>query len=168
MLYCFQETNFQGGKIMKKMKRLSIFLLLGVLIFSLFFSACGTEIPHNENPNAYQPTQDAYEDNMVNVCIKPEYSEVNKPWYAEDFNLKGIKIEKIVDRKYREDPSAYPPVSSNWSQVLELTLSKHSKKNVINAIHQIEVLDFVEWAIPEYIYSHSDTYVPNDTNYSLQ
>ena len=165
---------------MKKLKRFSIFILVGILLFSLFFPACGKDNQSGntdssntatDSPNGsytpYQPTHDRYKDDIVNVLIKPEYSEVNKPWREEDFQLKGIGIEKIVDIRYKENPSDYS-ASPNFSQLLELTLSEPSKENVIAAIHQIEVLYFVEWAIPEYIYDAEDCYTPNDERYDNQ
>ena len=165
---------------MKKLKRFSVFILISLLLFSLFFPACGT---NNQSGNTdssnttgngsdssytpYQPTHDDFAEDLVIVLIKPEYSEVNKPWYAEDFQLKGIGIEKIVDTRYQENPSDYS-ASPNFKQRLKLFLSEPSKDNVIAAIHQIEVLYFVEWAIPEYHYDIEDDYVPNDAQYENQ
>ena len=66
-----------------------------------------------------------------------------------------------MDTQYQENPSDYS-ASPNFKQRLKLFLSEPSKDNVIAAIHQIEVLYFVEWAIPQYHYDIEDDYVPND------
>ena len=163
---------------MKKIKQLPIFLLLLVLIFSLFAPACNNFDPTVSNtssseppPNSvtpYVPIIDDFKDDRVSVRIKDEYSEVNKPWYPEDFNLDGITISAVIDATYCNDPSKY----YSWPfshQRLILLLSEPSKENVIAAIHQIEVLYFVKRAQPEYIYDSVDCdYSTSDTNYSLQ
>ena len=77
---------------MKKLKRFSIFILVGILLFSLLLPACGTDNQNgttdgsNTTANGsdssytpYQPTHDDFAEDLVIVLIKPEYSEVNKP-----------------------------------------------------------------------------------------
>ena len=165
-----------GVKLVKKIKRISIFLLVGILLFSFLFPACDVGKQSSDSLESsgestdshqpYQPIYDQFYDNIVSVGIKPKYSEVNKIWYEEDFQLEGIGIEKIVDLTYRTDPTGY--VSPSFSQLLVLTLSEPSKENVIAAIHQIEVLYFVNWAEPRYIYDSEDDYTPNDEQYASQ
>ena len=165
----------QGGVIMKKIKRLSLFLLLVTLLFNFFAPACSiafdssSEPPRNSVTPYVPPEGEIFEEDRVYVVIKEEYSEVNKPWYPEDFHLKGIGIAEIIDTTYCEDPSRY----SSWpysTQKLRLILSEPSKENVIKAIHQIETLYFVKFAEPEFILfgANDSSYTPNDTNYSLQ
>ena len=159
---------------MKKTKRLSLFLLLVTLLFNFFAPACSIAFDSSSEPprnsvTPYVPLSDDFKDDRISVRIKEEYSEVNKPWYPEDFHLKGITISAVIDATYCNDPSKY----YSWPfshQRLILLLSEPSKENVIAAIHQIETLYFVKRAQPEYIYGNIDDtiYAPNDTNYSLQ
>ena len=69
---------------MKKLKRFSFFILVGMLLFSLFFPACGKDNHDSgsdtgnsntatDSPNGsytpYQPTHDDFADDIVNVLI---------------------------------------------------------------------------------------------------
>ena len=170
----YDMVQSQGGVIMKKTKRLSLFLLLVTLLFNFFAPACSIAFDSSSEPprnsvTPYVPLSDDFKDDRISVRIKEEYSEVNKPWYPEDFHLKGIGIAEIIDTTYCDDPSKY----SSWPfshQRLKLILSEPSKENVIAAIHQIETLYFVKFAEPEFILFGADdnSYTPNDTGFSSQ
>ncbi|HKM02128.1 MAG TPA: dockerin type I repeat-containing protein [Sedimentibacter sp.] len=80
---------------------------------------------------------DDFDDWVIWIDIKHQYSVPERVWTIEDFN--GIEnIWKITQHESNINSQ------SPYRQSLEITLSDTSKENVLKLIHDIEVLNMVE------------------------
>lgn len=150
---------------MKRIKRLLAVLLLVVLTFSFTFSGCGTEDGgenSSSSTSSYVPTGDNFEDDKVDVRIKKEYVTEDKVWTPADFPLKGNTITEVIDRAPATNGAPH------LMRLLALMLEKRGKDKVIDAVNQLRGLEFIELAIPHYIYGMEFDATVNDTNYSSQ
>ena len=142
------------------------------------------------NYERYIPTlEDDFEDNKIIVTLKREFSKVNKAIDNQIFSTEHIRslsnsdtdsqndltistnditIKSIKDLTYFSDPSVLDN-HVGFNQILSIELQEHNKQNVLDAITELEALDFVLAAEPSYNYiAVDDGGTPNDTYYPEQ
>ncbi|MDE6201733.1 MAG: S8 family serine peptidase [Clostridiales bacterium] len=142
------------------------------------------------NYERYIPTlEDDFEDNKIIVTLTRNFSKVNKAIDKQIFSTKHINpslnsdtdsqndsaistndiiIKSIEDLTYFSNPSV---LSNNvgFNQILSIELQEHNKQKVLDAISELEELDFVLAAEPSYNYIAVDNYeLPDDTYFSEQ
>ena len=97
-----------------------------------------------------------FADNAVLVVIKPLYGGINKEFSKSQFsteNLNGdVSFKEIKDLTYLDKPIEeyqYLKIGMH-KQIFKLTLEKPGKQNVLDTIKELEKLDFIESAEPNY------------------
>lgn len=137
---------------MKKFKRFSIFLLVGVLLFSLLFPACGTNTGNHSNTdttsessdlsnNEEAPTGPFYTLEEAYTCgllTKEDLEKAASYDYAASFNFKDFNEEFLTE------------VKVSWANELQKNPSLQPEK--INYPKPEEVAEHV--FIPENVYIH--------------
>lgn len=96
--------------------------------------------------------EDDFAEDCVTVVINRSNSRMNKKHDAVKFP--GVQIAEIRDLSYTESLDDAIPYTNveGFQQILELRLKKTGKDEVLKAIRQLEKLDFVESAEPNYYY----------------
>lgn len=121
--------------------------------------------PYNDN----LPSLDEnFSDNKVIVSLKPGYGGINKEINISlflDANIvmtndtacdsEKIIVSSIEDLTYLNNPS-YLDNNEEFIQILSFTLQDKNKQNVINLIQDLEQLECVLSAEPDYIYETSN------------
>ena len=117
---------------------------------------------------------DDFADNKIIVTLKKEYSSVNNSFKIDDFEISdGTNIESIKDLTYMTNPSKIVN-REGFVQILSIELKENCKGNVLKAIEELEKLDMVLAAEPDYnIIAEDDLWLPssnqpNDTHFSQQ
>lgn len=113
-----------------------------------------------------------FDDSSVMVSILHDFSIQGKEYTVADFgNIDNIlAVENIM----KLEPGEYDTRSNKlvnydgFVQILSIKLKKTGKENVISLIKEIEKLDFVKAASPNYYTEMNFDEVPNDTRYSEQ
>lgn len=129
--------------------------------------------------------EDDFKDDRVIVVLKSVYSEVNGDVALEDFAtekviaadssknrrrsapaLGAIEIESVQDLMVIEENALEETNSlvntDNFKQILSIELAKPGKENVLEAISELEKLNMVWAAVPDYNYEIVEDYTPND------
>ena len=166
----------KGVKNMKKLRRLNKFLLfIIVCIFGIYLfqniTLIGDCTVKNNLANRFEMKRhipslsDDFKNDTVIVTLSSDYSYVNKDIdiddfktnniidsseLCDDFNIESsnkIIIENIRDLTYINDPSRIIN-KDEFCQVLSISLKSSSKQTVLDAIKELEKLDFVLAAEP--------------------
>ena len=106
--------------------------------------------------------EDDFADDSVLVVINKANSEINKVYTTDMFP--GVELKEIKDLTYIEgnpDEKSYLN-QEKFHQILHLKLIKPGKEEVLKAIREIEKLDFVLAAEPNY-YVSVDPILPPDS-----
>jgi subtilisin family serine protease len=114
--------------------------------------------------------EENFEDDKVIVILDHQKSKINGTVSLNDFSpLAGnIEFDSIKDEFRIADLEKYQKGNTNFRQILSLTLKEGGKENVIKAVMELEKIDGVLLAQPEYIYGIQDDWTPNDTSYGQQ
>ena len=115
--------------------------------------------------------QDFAEDSVL-VVIKSSHGGINKLFSKKQFSTEkfnaNTSFKAIEDLTYLDKPIEeyqYLKIGMH-KQIFKLTLEKPGKQNVLDTIQELEKLDFIESAEPNY---HATLSVaPNDSRYSAQ
>lgn len=137
--------------------------IFGILIIAIILLALSPIVSANQN--------EKFEDDSVIVTIKHECSSVNKIYRIEEFqhtNIESIqdltKINGNADNKELLN-------KDEFCQILLLKLKENGSEKVQLAIKEIEKLEFVKCAEPNYIIKINEqeiTEALNDTQFSSQ
>lgn len=104
-----------------------------------------------------------YSDNKVIVVLDKNISDINK---IHDKSLFGtfdkLQINELTARKNNTTKS------DNFRQIYEITLPQHNKENVRMAIQELNGIQGILTAEPNYNYELSTIKTPNDSNYNSQ
>lgn len=90
-----------------------------------------------------------FEDNTVLVRLKKTYSAP----YKEAPSFSVIDYEKVEEQTYMYPTSWTEEQLSDFSQSFNITLKEHNKQGVVDAIRELEKLDYVLLAEPNYLAS---------------
>lgn len=102
--------------------------------------------------------KDNYDDDTVIVVLTQAKSLEFKSYSVEDFssvelsaveNLMAYTAEQIEAAK----EGVYKIAAENYRQILLLTLANPGKENVLAAVEELEKIEWVESASPNYVYS---------------
>ena len=111
--------------------------------------------------------EENFEDDKVIVILDHQKSRINGAVSLNDFSALAGDIEfvSIKDEFKISDVEKYQKSNTNFRQILSLTLKESGKENVIKAVKELEKIDGVLLAQPEYIYGIQNDWAPNDTSY---
>lgn len=150
-------------------------------------------LPDEIEPAARQKPslEDDFKENRVIVVLKHAFSEVNADIALEKFETenmtvsaslkcsvngdevieaedsKVVKIRNVQDLTVVENARTNSLVSlDNFRQILSIELEEPGKEKVLEAISELERLDMVWAAVPDYNYEIAEDYTPNDPYYS--
>ncbi len=176
----------------KNIRKIYIGLIVAIFLMATCIMSIGSfnttvfaeEIKEITSQEQHIPTiNDDFEDNKVIVTLKSEYSKINNKIDKQKFstsllNIKtknadqtekcGITIKSIEDLTYFSNLSILKK-NFTFNQILSIELQEHNKQNVLDAIKELEKLDFVLAAEPSYNYGiEDDGYVPNDPYFAKQ
>ncbi|MCL2089416.1 MAG: hypothetical protein FWH14_08030 [Oscillospiraceae bacterium] len=101
----------------------------------------------------HTPTMDEnFEDDTVLVTFYNRYSEVNKEYTPEYFNIphEGIRFESVTDLTYVNSDRVVD--MDRFTQILSLKLKTPGKENVIRAVALLKQHEKLKFAQPNYIY----------------
>ena len=126
---------------------------------------------------------DNFVNNRVIVTLRQEYSDVNREIDMQVFrtanimtarciaeyelshqdirSLDRIIIESVRDLMYITNPDVIID-RTNWTQILSIELRENCKKNVLRVIKELEQLDKVLAAEPDFLWEAVDLTAPND------
>lgn len=141
---------------MKKstIKFLSIFLAISVLICTLNVSVFASDEIDDSIEKVYceATIDDDFTDNEILIVVTPENNF--REYTINDFsNIGCIEIEDLT----------IEPKENELCRIFHLTLSVHSKQNVLDSIKMLEEREDIYSAEPNYISVLEET--PNDTGY---
>ena len=95
---------------------------------------------------------DEFEPGVVIVRLKNEVSYPNKKWPLSTFFC--VDPASVVHSNYFDDPEVIAQTDlSSYTQRFKITLKEKTKEAVLKAIRELEKLDIVFYAQPNYIYS---------------
>lgn len=166
---------------MKKIYKFLCALVSMSLLFCFTVNAVDSKTEYSaeeseDNTKIYSDVSidDNFEEDSVIVIIDQQYGGINKVHEKDYFCL--TNIEEIVDLtqidNYEDNNSLSnkPMISStNFRQILKLKLNTSGKQGVIDAIRELEQIDGIVYAGPNYIVNLKyDSFVPNDTLYDEQ
>ena len=139
---------------MKRKLIIALLLSLSLLIycFSIYCFAETNDLISEQDEKVYgnYSVQDDFAPGEVLISIKKEYSLPNKEWSIDDFS--GIAISSITDLMYIDNEESINWVNSGeFRQILRLELYENSKEAVLNAIEELDKLEFVRTAAPNSI-----------------
>ena len=187
-------------RITKTKKFLSVIIaaLLIVALAEVFSmtsirNAYASEFDSGISYERHIPTlSDDFADNRVIVTLKRNYSGINKSIDLQSFRTSSVItaqeansfnaqskdfsnrtiIESVRDLTYVANPSMVKN-RNNFAQILSIELRENSKENVLRAIKELEQLDHVLAAEPDYNIVAEDlweptTNQPDDTRFSEQ
>lgn len=142
---------------MKKstIKFLSIFLAISVLICTLNVSVFASDDVEDSIEKVYceATLDDDFTDNEILIVVTPENNF--REYTVNDFSAIGcIEIEDLT----------IEPKEGELCRIFHLTLSVHSKKNVLNSIKILEERNDIYSAEPNYIAIFNE--IPNDAGYA--
>ena len=180
---------------MKNTRKITLVSLLAVFVVAIL-TAIGFMLMQADVAFAYQAEMKAYQislqydielkrlthvptidedfnDDEIIIVLDCEHSgtELKNSYYnfdevvAELGNIDNIDINSIEELFETEDNET---VSSTYRRMLSLKLETSGKNNIIEAIEQLNKLDMVLSAEPQYNYSAVDSWMPEDTYYSQQ
>lgn len=154
-------------------KKLIIVVLLVIAIFSVLFGLCDvisvnalTQIQYEDK--IYHIIDDAmdYADNKVLVVLDKNISDINK---VHDNKLFGnFDKMQIVELTAREHLNNNLYKGENFRQIFEITLPGHNKENVVAAIDELDNIQGILTAEPDYYFETCAISTPNDTLYDGQ
>ena len=112
---------------------------------------------------------DDFASNRVIVTLKPGYSDVNKSFSTQNLRTSdNTIIESVKDLTRMENPSKITNRAS-FTQILSIELRQDSKEGVLRAIEELEQLDMVLAAEPDYYLESEDLWQPpDDTGFNQQ
>ena len=143
------------------MKRIISYLVVLAIILSTNLVSFSVNAGGDENTDRIvcQATlEDNFADDCVLVVIDAEHSEINKEFRLEDFP--GVDITEIRDLSYiTGDPYSNPYLNTvGFKQILKLTLKNSGKEEVLEQIKNLERLDFIYSAEPDYYFGVDDEF----------
>jgi len=131
--------------------------------------------------------EDDFREDRVIVILKHAYSEVNAEIDVENFETskimvagsirsrrnaaattsdmsQTIEIASVQDLMVIEETDGENSLvdTDNFKQILSLKLANPGKEKVLEAISELEKLDMVWAAVPDYNYEIAEDYTPND------
>ena len=144
------------------MKRIISCIIVLAIILSTNIGSFSVKAGGDENTDRIvcQATlEDNFADNCVLVVIDEEHSEINKEFRLEDFP--GVDITEIRDLSYiTGDPYSNPYLNTvGFKQILKLTLKNSGKEEVLKQIKNLENLDFIYAAEPDYYFGVDDGFI---------
>ena len=136
------------------MKRIVLFAIILSFLLQIVFVGHAIGVPAVESDikisYSHNPDDD-FVPGEVLVSIKKEYSSLDKEWSIDDFS--GIAISSITDLMYIDNEESINWVNSGeFRQILRLELYENSKEAVLNAIEELDKLEFVRTAAPNQSY----------------
>ena len=150
---------------MKKYKFFAVLLLVALLSFSVTMGTLSAFADTQVLPedSAAISLEEGFDGTSVLVTMTEEASEVNKvyaPSFFGDIDISSIEdltamTGDIEAKEYFDE--------SRFKQILQLHLPVDSKENVLEVIDQLEEVDGVLSASPNYYASFAE--IPNDTDY---
>ncbi len=134
-------------------KFLSLFLVISILISMLNISVIASEADDSINKVYCDATlEDGFTDNEILIVLTPDNNF--REYTVNDFsNIECIEIEDLT----------IEPKEGKLCRILHLTLSVHSKQNVLNSIKALEERDDIYSAEPNYLGTIGS--IPNDPAY---
>jgi len=111
-----------------------------------------------------------FKDDCLYVILKNQYSQETAVDFSNfDINSKDkiYSISNFIDIIYSGEQEKLNLKKKN-NQILELKLCEHSKEMVIDVIKELNALENVLLAEPQYIYQIEECWIPSDTYYSSQ
>ncbi|MBR6516595.1 MAG: S8 family serine peptidase, partial [Bacilli bacterium] len=153
---------------MKNKVKVILFLIITLFLFSL----ATNEVFASENIN-YEPkiycelnVEDDFSLDSVLVMIDKNLSDVNKVFEKSFFG--NLDIINIEDLTYRENWNNNVDIKEeNFRQTLELHLESQTKDSIISIIKNLEKIDGIVCASPNYIGTNGLVTI-SDENYYLQ
>jgi hypothetical protein len=149
------------------------------VVMVVFFVFCGFTMLQAQNMSEQEihftrhiPTlNDDFADNRVIVTLRQAYSDVNKPIDMERFRTTVSNrsvIETIEDLTYMINPYMITNRAS-FAQILSIELRENCKENVLRVIEELEQLDKVLAAEPDYNFIPvHDSWTPTDPMFNQQ
>ncbi len=128
--------------------------------------------------------KDDFKDDRIIVVLKHAYSEMNAEYVLQDLEaakstaessfrssqsssetveFESIEDLMVVDESAKENSLVN---TENFKQILSIKLTEPGKENVLKAISELEQLDMVWAAVPDYNYEVAEDYTPNDPYFS--
>ena len=149
------QPTFKGGFIMKK--ALSLFMAMGFILSAV----PGTAYAYEDTEYTYEDTeitktyvytedQDFFY-NCVIVALKRDYSELNKEWTVEDFNVSNVtSVDDLTHMNMSEEEKKEYLDNVDFHQILRFNLEEQSLESVLTAISELEKCEQVLSAGPNY------------------
>ncbi len=157
---------------------MSAFAIMGSVILNSIISINAQTVDETFTDNVIDESRkvsvnidDNFYSNQVLVYFKHQYSELNKKWNSNDFDINGITDIKdltYIDKSPKECKEYLSKVT--FRQIIKLTLSENNKKNVCDVIEKLSSMEEVLMATPNY-YSYLENeintdVIPDYTSYS--